>query len=160
MSWRMQATGYQERLHVASMQVMPAVGGCVRTAQRCAALDAAAPWPGFPAHAARLAAASSQRVFSDKVRLGLEEMLGTFWRSGPQYSLRPSSSASSPTRCALGFVLQALWSTALSVAPPSTSSPSRCALHLFRTAGRLPAVMLQGMSGAEIFVVAYLQLLK
>ena len=47
---------------------MPAVGGCLRTAYRCTAVDAHAAWPGFPAHASRLADKVSQRVFSDKVR--------------------------------------------------------------------------------------------
>lgn len=50
------------------MQVMPAVGGCLRTAHRCTAIDANACWPGFPAHAKGLANTVAQRVFSDKVR--------------------------------------------------------------------------------------------
>ena len=46
---------------------MPVVGGCLRTAYRCTAVDANAVWPGFPAHASGLANRVSQRVFSDKV---------------------------------------------------------------------------------------------
>ncbi|BDA46320.1 probable telomerase reverse transcriptase [Coccomyxa sp. Obi] len=57
----------QEYLIVKHMEVMPANGGCLRTAYRCTAVDANAAWPGFPAHASRLADKVSQRVFSDKV---------------------------------------------------------------------------------------------
>ena len=48
-------------------QVMPAAGGALRTAHRCAAVDAGAPWGGFPAHATR---ARQRHIHSRALRQG------------------------------------------------------------------------------------------